>query len=421
MAHSTTSVPELDALSRAYVELAFGIERHIEGTVDAYFGPPEIRDAVVAGPVPTPGDLLAQANDLLDSVTTADLTPSRADYLTAQVQALATTCRTLTGEEIPYREEVRLCFDIEPEKVADAIYEEAIAALSDALPGAGDVATRMIVWREQFEVPADTARALIDTIAEEVRRRTLAIVTLPDAEAIEVSMVRDKPWGGYNWYLGECRSLIEINTDLPIRVNGLLDLICHEGYPGHHTEHAIKEQRLFRELGYGEHAIQLINTPECVISEGIAVLAVSVIFTPEEAAEWRASTLYAPLGLEVDPAREVQIVRAQRDLRSVGGNAALLLHEESVPSADVVAYLARFGLETEERARHRMRFIEDPLWRAYVFTYHVGGDLLDRWLDGSDERDDRKIEGTPATRRTDRFRRLLEEQVTPSAIRSQLD
>lgn len=421
MAHISTSVPDLDPLSRAYVELAFGIERHIEGTVDAYFGPPEIRDVVVAGPIPPPNALLAQANDLLDTVATADLAPSRADYLTAQAQALVTTCRKLAGEEIPYREDVRLCFDIEPEKIEDAVYEEAIAALGDALPGEGDVAARMIDWRERFEIPADTARSLIDTIAAEVRRRTLAIVTLPDAEAIEISMVRDKPWSGYNWYLGECRSLIEINTDLPIRVNGLLDLICHEGYPGHHTEHAIKELRLYRELGYGEHAIQLINTPECVISEGIAVLAESAIFTPEEAAAWRASTLYAPLRLEVDPVREVQIVDAQRNLRSVGGNAALLLHDEGAPRADVVAYLARYGLETEERARHRMRFIEDPLWRAYVFTYHVGGDLLGRWLDGSDERDDREIGASPVTRRTDRFRRLLEEQVTPSAVRGELD
>ncbi len=148
----------LDALSRAYVELAFGIERHIEGTVDAYLGPPEIRDAVVAGAMPTPADLLARANDLLDTVTTADLAPARADYLTAQVQALVTTCRRLTGEEIPYREEVRLCFDIEPEKVADSVYEEAIAALDDALPGEGDVAARMIAWRKQFEIPAETAR-----------------------------------------------------------------------------------------------------------------------------------------------------------------------------------------------------------------------------------------------------------------------
>lgn len=118
----------LDAVSRAFVELAFGIERHIEGTVDAYFGPPLIRDAVQAGPIPPPDILLAQANELLDRVTAVDLAPSRVDYLTAQLRALVTTCRTLAGEEIGYHEEVRFLFDIEPAKVPDTVYQEAIRA-----------------------------------------------------------------------------------------------------------------------------------------------------------------------------------------------------------------------------------------------------------------------------------------------------
>jgi len=412
---------DLDAMSRAYIELAFGIERHIEGTVDAWFSPPGIRTSALAGPVPSAADLLDRAGALLDEVTVADLDPARSDYLTAQVRALETTCRKLTGEQISYRDEIRLCFDIEPERQPESVYDEAIVALHDALPGEGDVAARMIAWREQFEIPADAARAMIDTIADEIRERTAGFVILPRDEAIEVSMVSDKPWGGYNWYLGDCRSLIEVNTDLPIQANGLLDLICHEGYPGHHTEHAIKELRLYRERGYGEHAIQLINTPECVISEGIATLAQSIIFTPEAASVWRGARLYAPLGLVIDPAQEVQIERAQRQLKSVGGNAALLLHDDGAPEDEVVAYLVRYGLETEARARHRLRFLSDPLWRAYVFTYHVGFDLLGAWIDAAAAADDESggVAGTVERRQT-RFVRLLEEQMTPSAIRSQL-
>ncbi len=414
---------ELDDLSRRYVELGFGIERHIEGTVDAYFGPAAIRDEALAVPVPSPGDLLDRATSLLADVTAAELPPSRTDYLTAQVQALHTTCRKLAGEVIPYRDEVRLCFDIEPEKIPETTYDEAIAQLGDALPGDGDVASRMIAWREQFEIPVDTARLVIETIANEARSRSSAFAPLPEGEGIEVSMVSGQPWSGYNWYLGGCRSLIEINTDLPIRANALLDLICHEGYPGHHTEHAVKEQSLYRERGYGEHAIQLINTPECVISEGIATLAESIVFTSEDAAAWRQEHLYRPVGIEVDTVRERQIADAQRALKSVAGNAALLLHDEGMAEHDVVAYIERFGLETSERARHRYSFIADPLWRAYVFTYHVGYDLLGAWLDMPEEPEEAEAAATDAilqTRRQARFARLLADQVTPSAIQSQV-
>lgn len=399
---------ELDDLSQRYVSLGFGLERHIEGTVDAYVGPPEIRETAMTEPLPAPADLLDQATALLQDIAATELPPSRTDYLTAQVTALQTTCRKLTGEEIPYREEVRLCFDIEPEKTPEAVYDEAIAALGDALPGSGDIADRMIAWRAQFEVPVDTAREMIDRIVAETRTRASAFAPLPDGEGIEIVMVSNQPWSGYNWYLGNCRSRVDINTDLPIQASRLLNLVAHEGYPGHHTEHAIKEQRLFRELGYGEHAIQLINTPECVMSEGIATLAESIIFTPEEAAAWRNDHLYRPAGIEVDPIRELQIVQAQRALTSVAGNAALLLHEDHLPENEVAGYYARYALETPERARKRLSFIADPLWRAYIFTYHVGYDLLGAWLDlPSDEAGDT---------RQSRFAHLLADQVTPSAV-----
>lgn len=413
---------ELDDLSRKYVELAFGIERHQAGTVDAYFGPEAIRTEAMAAPAPTTGELLDRARSLLADVTAAELPPSRTDYLAAQVTALHTACRRLAGESIPYREEVRLLFDIEPVRTPESTYEEAIAALGDALPGEGtsDIASRMIAWRKQFEIPVETARLMIETIANEARIRSAAFAPLPEGEGIEVSMVSGQPWSGYNWYLGNGRSLIEINTDLPIRADALLDLICHEGYPGHHSEHAIKERALYHERGYGEHAIQLINTPECVISEGIATLAEGVIFTPDEAAAWRREHLYQPAGIDVDPARERQVAEAQRALTSVGGNAALLLHDEGAAADEAIAYLARYSLETPERARHRFSFISDPLWRAYVFTYHVGYDLLGAWLEATGQPGD-ESNGDPQARRQARFARLLADQVTPSAIASQLD
>ena len=184
---------ELDDLSRRYVELGFGIERHNPGTVDAYFGPPEIKEAALAGPTPSPADLLDRAASLLGDVAAADLPPSRTDYLTAQIRALHTICRKLNGEEIAYRDEVRLLFDIEPEAIPTAAYDEAIAALGDALPGEGDVAARMFAWRAQFEIPVGTARLMIETIATEVRSRSSTFAPLPDGEGIEVSMVSNQP------------------------------------------------------------------------------------------------------------------------------------------------------------------------------------------------------------------------------------
>lgn len=413
--------PPLDALSTQYVTLAFGLAAHIDGAIDGYYGPESLRPAADA-PKPDPATLVQQADALLAAIEDADLTPSRLDYLTAQARGMATMAAKLAGESIAYEDEVRQYFDIEPERTPDSVYDEALAALDDALPGkgSGTLAERATAYRKRFEVPVDAAWEIVGTIVDEVRRRTAAFVTLPGDEAVELSFVTDKPWSGYNWYLGGNRSLIEINTDLPVKANALLDLMAHEGYPGHHTEHALKEQRLYREQGFGEHAILLINTPECVISEGIATLAASVIFVPGEAEQWQAEHVFAPLGITTDPERDRQIAAAQRVFRSVSANAGLMLHQDGADAEEVVAYLVKYTLATEAEARHRFRFVSDPLWGPYVFTYHVGRDLLDAWLNRPVDVGDDDATLDPWARRQHRFVQLLEGQVTPSMLRADL-
>ncbi len=397
--------PPLDPLANDYVALAFGIERHGPGYVDAYLGPPAARDAVQAGPPSEPARLVEAAQALAIRVAEADLPEPRVGYLTAQVGAMIALCRQLAGEAIAYQDEVRLFFDVAPERTPEAVFEAAIAELDGLLPGHGTVAERMIAWRRAHEVSAETARSLIDVILPEIRRRTEAIVALPADEGVTFRFVSDQPWSGYNWYLGGGRSRVELNTDLPLHAHRLPDLLCHEAYPGHHAEHALKETRLYHEQGYGEHAIQLINTSECVVSEGIATLAEGAIFSPEEAARFRTERVYPVAGLSGDAEREVAITRAAGALRGVAGNAALLRHAAGLAESEVIAYLQRYALATEAEARQRLRFIDDPLWRAYIFTYHAGHDLLGAWLAAA-----------PPDQRPARFRTLLTEQVYPSQI-----
>jgi hypothetical protein len=399
----------LDPISIEYISLSFAIERVFPGFIDAYVGPEEIKTAALADPEMVPAHLLQRATTLDDQIDQGGYPDARAAYLHAQVRAMVAICRKLTGEPLDYRDEVRQLFDIEPEYTPESVFDEAIAQLDAALPGTGDVAERMISWRKQDIVSTETARALVDLIVAEVRRRTEAFVVLPNDGGVEIVFVSDKPWSGYNWYLGDCRSKVELNTDLPIRASDLTSLMAHEAYPGHHAEHAIKELVLFRERGYGEHAIQLINTPECVISEGIATLAESIVFPGDQAEAWLRETIYPAAGLTVDAERETAIAKARTALRAVGGNAALRLHAEGESEDAVVDYLRRYNLRTEHEARQSLRFIADPLWRPYIFAYHVGRDLLRAWL-----------ALTPATERQVRFGRLLAEQVTPSQLATQV-
>ncbi len=388
----------IDEISTQYITLAFALEQHAEGFVDAYFGPPALR---TGGPPRPPQSIAADVEALHQQVQQSDYPLRRKEFLAVQLRAMAALARKLAGEPLTYRDEVRLLFDIEPYHTPEIVFEEAIAALNEALPGTGALAERMAAWKQRYEVAPPVARQIIDRIATEARSRTLAFIALPASEAVEFTFVNDKPWSGYNWYLGGGRSRVEINTDLPIRANSLLDLVCHEAYPGHHTEHMLKEHALYVERGWGEHAIQLINTPQSVISEGIAMLAAEIIFG-DQAATWVVQEVY-PLGnIAGQFEQEQRISAANWVLRALSANAALLLHEQAADAEEVVQYIMRYGLRTEQEARQQLRFISTPLWRAYTFTYHVGRDLLQRWF----------ARGNTLTR----FRQVLTDQIYPSLV-----
>lgn len=386
-------------IAQAYVELAHAIEQHNPGYIDGYFGPDAWKGN---GKRPLPD--LARAAEELAAVVAALPAGERRSFLEGQVRAMGVSIALLQGEAIPYRAEVRGLYDIEIERVPEAIFDEAIAALDELLPGTGDIAAREQAFREQFEVPSEQIPALVEPILVELHRRTRERFELPEGEAFEVKLVQNEPWAAYNWYLGNYRSRIDINTDLPKTLTDLPGLMAHEAYPGHHTEHAIKEKRLLHDQGRGEHTILLINAPECVISEGIATRARRVVISDEELVDWLKHDLVGRAGLgDVDIERMLELHKAKQGMRLVTGNAALLLHDEGASEEEVIAYLQRYRLARPEEARKSISFITHPNFRSYTYTYTAGGDLLDELFATGNEQA--------------WFARLLYEPVTPSVVR----
>jgi hypothetical protein len=181
----------IDQISRRYIELAFDIEQHVEGFVDAYFGPPELRQRPPARP---PAAIAAAIAALRAEVAASDYPDARRRYLDVQLRGMGATAGRLAGDELSYADEVRACFDIEPTYTPEAVFETANAELEELAPGAGPLAERMGAWRDRFNVPNETARRMIDVIAAEARRRTADLIGLPEGEAVEFSLVSDKPW-----------------------------------------------------------------------------------------------------------------------------------------------------------------------------------------------------------------------------------
>src|SRR2546423_615318 len=146
--------------------------------------------------------------------------------------------------------------------------------LVDAYYGPPELARR--VDAEPQPDPAKLAAA-INSLADDFRERTDRLFGLPDGEHIDFELVTNEPWSGFNYYLGDLRSRVAINTDLPVLATSLGHLVAHEAYPGHHTEHCHKEAGLVRRRHQEEETIFLVGTPQGLLAQGLADLGLDVV------------------------------------------------------------------------------------------------------------------------------------------------
>jgi hypothetical protein len=407
-----------------YLALSLAMNRHVDGLVDAYYGPKSIADRVAAAPVLTPENLVAEARALLgaidageplgdpdaesdpgrnrvESAPDAGRDATRRHFLRSQAIGLLTSARKIAGEPINYADEVESCYGVRPRRFAEEDFEAAHRRLEEAVPGTGQLAERYVAWREAQAVPADRLEAAIASLAEDLRERTRTLFGLPDNEAVEFALVSDEPWSGFNYYLGGLRSRVVINVDLPVLSTTLGHLVAHEAYPGHHTERVRKEVGLVRRHRCWEESIVVIGTPENLLAEGLADLGLEIVMGSRP--ERTEAEHLRPLGIPFDPDVVAVVRTAAEALGGVRANAAFRLWEDQADPDVVTDEVARWGLTTRARAAKQVEFLLHPTWRAYISCYVEGLPLCRAFVGGDPTR----------------FARLVTEQLTPQDLLDQ--
>jgi len=370
-----------------YLRLGLQLGRHVEGIVDAYYGPPELAAAVDAKPPVDPQALVAEAEALLGELEDG--------WLRDQVVGLRTYAGVLAGESGSYADEVEGCYGVRPTHTDEAVFVAAHERLEELLPADGTLAERHERWEASSRVPAGQIERVLAAVIEEARASTGRLVEQPDGEGVDLEIVRDKPWWASCVYLGALRSRVSVNVDLPLAAIELLVLAMHETYPGHHAERCCKEHLLVRGRGRGllEETLVLVPSPQSLVAEGIATLAPSMLLEGDGGADFAAIVHDAGVELDLDHALAVR--RALEPCRWAEVNAALMLHEERASEAETKAYLERWGLMTPDWAAHMIRFFSSPTSRTYIVTYPAGRELCRSYVAGEPER----------------FRRLLNDQL----------
>lgn len=377
------------SVEERYIELCLRLARHDRDLVDYYYGPKEIAERVEREQPREAARLVADARRLAEESDSA--------FLRAQLRGLETVARKLAGERLSYDDEVEGCYGTRPERVPEEQFEAAHRALDEVLPPGGTLGERYQRWEDGDPLPADRIETVLGTLGERLRVLVQELVGLPEGETFELELVNDKHWIAYNHYLGGLRSKIDANTDLPITAQSAAELIAHELYPGHHTEHAWKELLLYAGRGQLEESVLPYGTPQSVVGEGIATLAVETVVDDHGGF---VADVFGELGISYDAEAVRRVRQAAKPLDHVLANAAILLHVDGVPTEEAKAYVQRWLLASEQRAQQYVDFVTDPWGRAYIRTYTDGNDLCGNWVAGD----------------MARLRRLLTEQLTPADL-----
>lgn len=406
----------LDAIAPEYVRLVLAMGLHDEDYVDAYYGPPSIR-AEVEKERPGLEQIHARASALLSRLeamprpdgTGQDMLDLRQTYLQKQLLALVTRARILRGETISFDEQARLLYDAEPPHKSEAEFQEVIDRLDRRLPGEGPVLQRFEEFRDRFIIPSDRLDEVFRLAIEACRARTLEHIDLPPSESFRLEYVKDKSWSGYNWYQGNYQSLIQLNTDLPIYIDRAIDLACHEGYPGHHVYNLLLEKNMVNDRGWIEYSVYPLFSPQSLIAEGTANYGIDVAFPADQRVAFEKQTLFPAAGLDsVDADEYYEIQELVQQLGYAGNEAARRYINGEIDAAQAAEWLIRYGLYSPDRARQRVRFMDQ--YGAYVINYNLGKDLVRRHVEALGG-----TSGNPA-RRWEIFEDLLSSPRLPSGL-----
>jgi hypothetical protein len=369
----------LDAIARTYVRLVLEIGERDEGYVDAYYGPPAWRAAARANPRTLAQ--LAAATTALERRAGAvrarrgSLEERRKRFLIAQLTAARHRLRLLQGERLSFAEEARGIYGVALNLRPLSDYDPILARIERLVPGPGPLAERVDAFMDRFVIPAARLDAVMRAAIAECRRRTVAHIPLPADEAFTLEFVTGRSWSGYNWYQGNYRSLIQVNTDLPVRMGRAIDLGCHEGYPGHHVYNMLLERELARGRNWVEFTVYPLYSPQSFIAEGSANYGIELAFPGNERLEYERRVLYPLAGLSPEGAGTY--LQVQEAIRELGGARFVIardLLEGRITQEQAVALTQRYSLMSRARAEQSIAFTRQ--YRAYVINYGLGRDMI---------------------------------------------
>jgi hypothetical protein len=383
-----------EAIARSYVHLVVALGERDPDSLDFAVVPDALRAEVHAA-YPDLGQISREAQRLraqVHQLRAVDKRPAikdqeeRGALLEAQLFSIEKRVEMLQGKRFPFDQEARFLFATTRLPDSSAAERSSVRSRIEALLPSEKRAPhlsppeRYAAYDMSFRIPPERLRSVMVAALGVCRERTVAHVSLPANEAVELAFVRNRPWSAFSRYLGSAHSFIQVNLDFPLTVDEALELACHEGYPGHHVFNTLHDAAFVQQRGWPEASVQPTFSPESFLSEAAAAYAPRMALSDSERAYVERMILFPLAGLPADKADlYVKISSLVRSLKSAEPALAQRYLDEDLEFVRAGSAFAAEAFMAHPDAT--LLYLNE--YRSYMLAYTDGEERVSRWVDAS--------------------------------------
>ena len=349
-----------------------------------------------------PEEIVSAARSVKSQVK--DMKGREGVYLNGMIDAFEMFARILAGEEIAYRDAVRVMQQVELRPVPAHKFEELSEAVDRQVGDLGYKGTtgqKVRAWLEDTRIEGDKVAAYSQSLIEKAKAKTeKLIVKMAQGDGIDaVKTVRGVFWSGNSKYLGNFRGALTFNIDRPWSVPSFGNILCHEAYPGHQAFYSHWDDLYLRGILPLEGAFySTAGNPANPMFEGAPECGLHFLGWDDERVDTPEIT-----------AQEKKIFRAGRDVldlfRLYQQQGSYLYHVEGASKEDAVQFMLKDGICTKIEAENTIRFSTHPVQQYYYPSYYYG-----HWLVNG------CYEAVPFDRKEEFFRLLYDRPHTSETL-----
>lgn len=290
-------------------------------------------------------------------------------FLTKQIDSIIMQLDVI-DKPISYKEAVERMLDIKIEEPQ----EESIKAIQDKLQKlikGNNLKESVLQWREDNSVSAEKFVEISKIKIERYKKESFKLIErifqeinideLYQNTKIRLNVEDTKQgWSAYNYYKGNYQGEIGFNSKMNFNQYDFDIFLTHEAFPGHHMQSAIREYLNKKGLIENYFTINLINTPDSVIQEGIGDSGYQFINIKIENENEKIQYLLDRLNVEIQYYVAYQIF------------------QKSMSKQEALEYIFknRFDLNINE-SKKTLSFVEQ--WKYYIPTYKYGKDIVTKY------------------------------------------